>query len=169
MKINGFLLNLKRKSNCFIANTLIFHTLVAELYIFMRTLTTTIMALVLCFSGFCQDWTALESNETFSIYFAKVEHDSPSDGIRHERIVFRYENQTNQELVLRFNRELIYAPNAETIVQEQDFEVVIPANTSLSYDASQSYDKTYYVFSKDLKGTIKRSLMDFKLTNLQVN
>lgn len=133
----------------------------------MKSIATTIAALVLCLFCYGQDWTTLKTNETFSIYVAKVDYDSPSDGIRHERVVFRYENHTTEPITLSFQRKVAYAPQAVSQTQEQHFEVFIPAGSSLGYEAETAHDKTFYLFSKDVKGTIKRALIDFELTNLE--
>lgn len=120
-----------------------------------------------CTAGFSQEWKTIESNDLISVHAAEMEHKSPSDGIHHQRLVFRYENHTSDPVELRFNREVQY--DNTTLKQEQDFVITIPGNGSLQYDAAKQYDKTYYIFKKDHEGVIKRSLQDYKITNLRIN
>lgn len=138
-------------------------------YLLMKSLTTTFAALVLCVAAFGQDWNILESSTNYTIYFAKINHQSSQDGIDHERIVFSYENHTEAPLVLAFNRVLTYAPDGIPQEAEKLYEVEIPPHSTVGYDQNKPFDKTFYIFSKDNKGTIRKSLMDFKLTNLHTN
>jgi hypothetical protein len=121
-----------------------------------------------CFSlcSYGQNWKTIESTDQYSLSVAEVEYDSASDGIHHQRIVFKYENYSNTPLELSFNREVQYGEIATT--QEQTFKVSIPAKAVVEYGDATKYDKTYYIFKKDYKGTIKKELKDFKITNLSV-
>lgn len=133
----------------------------------MKTLSTSLFLSVFCFSSFCQDWQIVETNEQFSISVADTEHKSPSDGIHHQRLIFKYENHTSAPIELQFNRQVKYADAVTT--QEQDFVVTIPVEGTVQYDASKLYDKTYYIFKKDHDNIIKRSLQDFQIINLRIN
>lgn len=133
----------------------------------MKTLFSSLFLFPLCMTAFSQEWGKIESNDLFSIYIAEVEHKSPSDGIHHQRFIFKYENHTPETIELHFNREVQYGDVVTT--QEQDFQVTIPGNGSTEYDAAKQYDKVYYLFKRDNEGLIKRSLNDFKITNLRIN
>lgn len=118
-------------------------------------------------NGYCQDWKSTETNDIFSISVAEIEHNKPSDGINHQRLIFKYENHTDKTISLSFKREVKYSD--QTITQEQDFEITIPANSSLQYDKSADYNRLYYLFKKDNDDIIKQSLSDFKIINLRIN
>jgi len=131
----------------------------------MKIITTLIVILLHCFV-FSQEWTTLQSDEKLSINFSKINYESKSDGINHERIVFQYQNLTNSDLTVTFQRSVSYG--ADQSLQEKTYQITIPANGSIEYNESNAKDKTFYVFAKDLKGTIKRSLSNFEFTNIQI-
>lgn len=131
----------------------------------MKIITTLSVILLHCFV-FSQEWTSLQSDENLSINFSKINYESKSDGINHERIVFQYQNLTNSDLTISFQRSVSY--DGKTQLQEKTFQITIPANGSIEYNEANAKDKTFYVFAKDLKGTIKRSLSNFEFTNIQI-
>lgn len=133
----------------------------------MKIYLTLLAVSCFCFSSFSQNWTAIESNDQYSLLVSEIDYKSLSDGIHHQRIVFKYENHSNSPIELSFNREVQYDENL--VPQEQNFVVSIPANGVAEYSDATKYDKTYYIFKKDHKGTIKKSLKDFKITNLRTH
>lgn len=129
---------------------------------------TTLCAVFLHIFLFSQEWSTFKSDENFSIEYSKVDFESKSDGINHQRIIFQYKNLTNSDFTLTFNRSVSYGQIGNLTPQEKAYTVTIPASSSVGYNDNNSTDKTYYIFSKDLKGTIKRSLVDFEITNIQI-
>ena len=129
---------------------------------------TTLFAVFLHVFLFSQEWTILKSNEKYSIEYSKIDFENKSDGINHQRIIFQYKNLTNTEIKLTFNRSISYEKSGNLTLQDKTYSITIPANGSISFNDSNSTDKTYYIFSKDLKGTIKRSLTNFDITNIQI-
>lgn len=127
---------------------------------------TTLCAILLYCIAYSQEWSNLQSNETFSIDFTKVIYDSSDDGIKHERIVFQYTNLTNSDITLSFQRLVSYDNNGTLNPQERTYQVLIPANSSIRYNDYNLNDKTFYLFSKDLKGAIERSLTNFEIINI---
>lgn len=119
------------------------------------------------FGSIAQDWKYLEFNEIFGISVAETNFEDKSSGISHTRLIFKYENFTDGELKLTFNREIAYG--VDFINQEQDFKVSIPAKSSIEYNDQNVNDKTYYLFVLDKNGHIKSKLRDFKITNLKYN
>jgi hypothetical protein len=89
--------------------------------------------------------------------------------MKHERVVFRYTNLSNQNINYSFNRNLVYngvCYGCDKV--EKKFTVQLKAKEVKEF--SEIYkDKTFYVFSKDLKGTIKKTLDSFQLTNIEKN
>lgn len=129
---------------------------------------TTLCAVFLHVFLFSQEWTTFKSDENFSIEYSKFDYESKSDGINHQRIVFQYKNLTNSDLMLTFNRSVSYEKNGSLAPQEKTYSIKIPANSIISYNEDNSRNKAFYIFSKDLKGTIKRSLVNFEITNIQI-
>ncbi|MBC9810856.1 hypothetical protein H9Y05_00060 [Crocinitomicaceae bacterium CZZ-1] len=132
----------------------------------MKLVLTLLSLSVFGLDGYCQDWQAITSNEQISVYVAEIKHDNPADDISHQRFIFKYENHTTAPVELHFNREVKYGET--TLTQEEDFVVAIPANGEMQYDDSKKNDKTYYLFKKDNKGFIKKSLQDFSIINLTI-
>lgn len=129
---------------------------------------TTLCAVFLHVFLFSQEWSTFKSDEKISIEYSKIDFESKSDGINHQRVIFQYKNLTNSDLTLTFNRSVSYEQNGNLTPQEKTYTVTIPANSSISYNEDNSRDKVFYIFSKDLKGTIKRSLTNFEITNIQI-
>lgn len=135
----------------------------------MKTLTLLFFAILFAFSSKAQEWQTYYEEQGISIQYRLLEIDDAQLGIHHERIVFRYENTTNTEVHLSFNRTMVYSDNQTAKPQEKTFSITIPANSSIEYNSSNSKDKTYYIFSKDLKNTIKQSLVKFDLKDITLN
>lgn len=134
----------------------------------MKIITTLCATLLYCIS-FSQEWSNLQVDENIKIDFSKIVHESTSDGIKHERIIFQYTNLTNSDLTISFDRSVSYDASKALKLQEKTYDVTIPAGSTLSYNNKNNTDKAFYVFSKDLKGTIKRSLTNFEINNIQIH
>ncbi len=114
-----------------------------------------------------QNWIDSYSDESVSIQHTKINYVSASDGIHHERIIFKYVNRTDEDIQLSFDRKVSY--NLEELAEspERTFEVLIPANTTMTYGDDKKHDKTFYIFSADMKGTIKQKLSGFEVINVE--
>lgn len=132
----------------------------------MKLLLTSIFLSFFSLSALCQDWKAIEQNEQYSIYVAEFEYKNESDGIHHQRLVFKYQNHTMKPIQISFNREVKY--DGQYVTQDRNFIVELSANSYVQYDESKAYDKLYYLFKNDQKGFIKQSLEDFRITNLRM-
>ncbi|HLU86413.1 MAG TPA: hypothetical protein VKZ44_01585 [Taishania sp.] len=128
-----------------------------------------LLVIVCCihFGSMAQNWSYLESNEIYGISVSESSFEDKSADISHARLIFKYENFSDSELELTFNREVAYG--ADFIQQEQDFKVIIPAKSSVEYTTENANDKTYYLFVKDKNGHIKSTLRDFRITNIKHN
>ncbi|MFA5574840.1 MAG: hypothetical protein WC994_07280 [Brumimicrobium sp.] len=93
------------------------------------------------------------------------------DDINHQRIIFKYENLTDNEITLHFNRDLTYknANGINEIRQDEDFKVTIPANSTVEYQETYFRNKTFYVFKKDNNGYIKSQLLNFDFININAS
>ena len=114
-----------------------------------------------------QNWIDSYNDESVSIQYTKINYESVSDGIHHERIIFKYVNHTDEDIQLSFDRKVSYNLAKLSDSPERTFEVLIPANTTMTYGDDKKYDKTYYIFSSDHKGTIKQKLSGFEVINVE--
>ena len=131
----------------------------------MKQLLTTLFTLTLCFSAFSQEWETVISNDQVTISAKEINHQRIADDIDHQIIIFKYENHTSSPIQLTFNRELNYG--GEILHGDHGFTVTLPANGEVQYDDSKANDQTYYLYKKDNKGYIKKSLDNFEITNLK--
>lgn len=116
-----------------------------------------------------QNWIDSYTDESITVKHSKIDYESTSDGIHHERVIFSYTNHTDQDLRLSFERKISYNLEELSYSPERSFELVIPANSTISYSDDNQRNKIYYIFSNDLKGTIKKQLSGFELINIEYN
>ncbi len=132
----------------------------------MKLLLTLMTSSVISLGTFAQDWSSVFSGAEISVYVAEIEYKNPSDGIHHQRLIFKYENHTSQPVELHFNREVNYGT---VTTQEREFTLQIPENSSVVYDDKKKHDQTFYLFKKDNEGFISKILKDFKIINIRIN
>lgn len=106
------------------------------------------------------------SNDKIEILVQKQIVLDSKNGIHHERVTFAFVNKTDQSLTLNFNKLNMYRGSSST-GEGQDYSVTISAHSSKTYSAENN-GKTFYSFSKDLKGTIKAELQYIILNNIEV-
>lgn len=135
----------------------------------MKTITFLFIATLFAFHSKAQEWQTSYEENGIAIQYQLTEVNDPQQGIHHARIIFRYENKTNRTVQLNFNRLITYTGSETAKPQENNFTVSIPANSSVEYNASNSKDKTFYLFAQDKKNTIKRSLINFDIKNVTIN
>lgn len=117
--------------------------------------------------AFSQDWNETYRDESILIEFSKITYLNPSDGINHERLVFKYTNLTSADLTISFDRKIAYDGVELPLSDERKFNVLIPSNSSVSYSEKEKYNKLFYLFVADNKGTIKRRLSNFEIINIE--
>lgn len=127
-----------------------------------------LLATTLQFIAWSQDWMESYKDASILIEYSKITYDSPSHGINHERLIFRYTNLTSDELSFDFDRKIAYDGIELSNSQERKFSIVIPANSIMEYSDDVKHNKLYYVFISDNKGTIKRKLSGFEFTNIEI-
>jgi|SRR5690554_1020501 len=94
-----------------------------------------------------------------------------SNNTSHTKYFFKFQNTTNEDLILQFNKELYYdgeCYGSDNTEGEQQYRITIKANSVASFEENP-YDKSYSVFKKDNNGWIKKQLTDFKLTHVQIS
>ncbi len=114
------------------------------------------------------EWKIEYIDSEIKIESATLVVDDKVNGIKHERIIFKYSNLTSKKITISFSRKLYY--NGKCIGCENSLD----KKTSITLNPleSKSYgdlnnDKTYYVFSKDLNKTITKTLDSFQLTPIE--
>lgn len=114
-------------------------------------------------------WKIEYQDEQIKIESKTINYESIKDGIKHERVVFKYTNLTSKMINISFNRNLIYNGICYGC-DKSDKKFLIKLNPKETKEFSEiNKDKTFYIFSKDLKGTIKKTLDSFQLTNIEKN
>ncbi len=135
----------------------------------MKTITFLFFTLLFASSSKAQEWQTYYEDQGVTIQYKPAEINDPQLGIHHARIVFRYENKTNNEVQLNFNRLITYSDSEMAKPQEKGFSVSIPANSTIEYNQANANDKTFYLFAQDKKNTIKRSLINFDIKDVTIN
>lgn len=113
-----------------------------------------------------QNWKSYYEDSQILIEIGQIDHDSPSDGIKHERLVFKYTNKTDQEITLSFQRKLAYNGQQLAEARDRSYSLLIEPKSSRSYEENNR-DKAFYIFYRDLKGTIKKVLSNYELSNIK--
>lgn len=115
------------------------------------------------------DWKIEYKDAQIQIESKTITYENLKDGIKHERVVFRYTNLSNKGVSISFNRNLIYNGVCYGCDKpDKKFHIQLNAKEVKEFSEINK-DKTFYVFSKDLKGTIKKTLDSFQLTNIEKN
>ena len=115
------------------------------------------------------DWKVEYKDSQIQVESKTIIYDSEKEGMKHERVVFRYTNLSDQNINYSFNRNLVYNGVCYGC-DKVEKKFTIQLKTKEVKEFSEIYkDKTFYVFSKDLKGTIKKTLDSFQLTNIEKN
>ena len=135
----------------------------------MKTITFLFFALFFATNSRAQEWQTYYESQGVAIQYRPVETNDPQLGIHHARIVFRYENNTNQEVLVNFKRVITYSDSETAKPQEKEFSISIPPNSSVEYNQTNSTDITFYLFAQDKKNTIKRSLINFDIKDVIIN
>lgn len=113
-----------------------------------------------------QNWDTYYEDSVVLIQFAEIEHLSERDGIKHTRIVFQYTNKTNRDITLTFLRKLAYNGVQLSDSKDREFTLKIKSNSLITYDQNKR-NKAYYIFYRDLKGTIKKILTSYDLHHIK--
>jgi hypothetical protein len=87
--------------------------------------------------------------------------------ILHERVVFRYTNRTSKNIQLSFGRKMMYNGVCYGCDKADKLFLVDLKPGEIKEYSEENKDKTFYIFSKDLKKTIQRTLDSFEITNIQ--
>lgn len=117
--------------------------------------------------AFSQEWNEAYRDESILIEYSKITYENSSDGINHDRLIFRYTNLINNDLAISFERKIAYDGVELSLSDERRFNILIPSNSSLAYSEEEKYNKLYYLFVSDNKGTIKRRLSNFEIINIE--
>ena len=112
-------------------------------------------------------WKTEYKDDFILIQSKIIVYESLSDGIKHERIVFKYTNFTKQSLTISFNRNLFYNGKCYGCEQpERKYTVQLTALETKEY-SDKNKNQEYFIFSKDLQGFITNTLDTFHIVNLE--
>jgi hypothetical protein len=117
-----------------------------------------------------RSYQQLKTENGVTIYVGEGTYKVSSNNTSHSRYFLKYENTTNQEVTISFNKEMHYRETCygcDSNNQEQQFSIVIPVNTTYSFDENHN-DKRYYIFRKDNNGWITKELTDFSIKNINI-
>jgi len=112
------------------------------------------------------NWKIEFQNNEIKVESAIVKLVQPQDGITHEIVIFRYTNLTQKNISLSFNRSSYYGNVCYGCEgKESQFKLDLKPLETIEYKEGER-NKTFYLFSKDLKGTIKKELSKFEIINI---
>ena len=115
-----------------------------------------------------KNWKIEFQNSEIKVESAVINSTQPKDGISHELVIFRYTNLTQKNISLSFTRRSYYGNVCFGCDgKEPQFKIELKPGQSLEYSEGER-NKLFYLFSKDLKGTIKKQLSKFEITNIVV-
>ena len=119
-------------------------------------------------SNISTEWKIEYIDSEIKIESATLIIDDKANGIKHERIIFKYSNLTSKKITISFSRKLYYNGKCIGCENNLDKKISITLNPleTISYDDLNN-DKAYYVFSKDLNKTITKTLDSFQLTPIE--
>ena len=125
--------------------------------------------LIACTTAYSQSFSVENYEPIFQNDLVKVSvsegiYTEESRNLSHSRYFIQYENLTNEEIEVTILKELHYGDRCYGCNDndESNKTIVVPANTSLSYNAENN-DKRFYFFVKDNNGLIKSQLTDFTI------
>jgi hypothetical protein len=125
--------------------------------------------LIACSTAFSQNITAgnyeaIFQNNIVEVSLAEGVFKNESRNLSHSRYFIQYENLTDSEVEVTILKELHYGDRCYGCNDnEENYKtVVVPANSTLSYDENNK-DKRFYFFVKDNNGLIKSKLTDFTI------
>lgn len=113
------------------------------------------------------DWKIEYIDNDIKIESSKLIVDDKKNGIKQERIIFKYTNLTSQKLTLTFSRTVYYNGKCYGCDnQDTRFTITLDSLETKSYD-DLTKDKLYFIFSKDLNNTIKKTLDSFQFLKIE--
>ncbi|MCD6065930.1 MAG: hypothetical protein K0S33_756 [Bacteroidetes bacterium] len=112
-------------------------------------------------------WKTEYEDSKVLIESCHIVYTSQGNTTNHERVIFRYTNRTTGNLKISFGRKMVYNGVCYGCDKtDKKFTLELSAHQSKEF-SEENKDKTYYIFSKDLKSTITKTLDSFELTNIE--
>lgn len=96
-----------------------------------------------------------------------IVYEDPASGIKHERVIFRYTNMTNKQMTVSFERTLTYDGVCYGCDKPEKRFVVELAPSEVKQYSKENRDKTFYIFSKDIKNTIQKKLDNYHIVKIE--
>jgi hypothetical protein len=121
--------------------------------------------LSMCFftsSLFANDWQVYLANEKVKIFYKYADCHDEANGLHQEKVLFKYENLTDKNLSLNFNRVPVYSKSSRP-ADVFNYTLQLAAKQSVSADCATK-DKSLIAFSKHLEKPDARQLQSFTLS-----
>src|SRR6218665_95424 len=96
-----------------------------------------------------------------------IVYEDAAAGTKHERVIFRYTNMTNKQMTVSFERTLTYDGVCYGCDKPEKRFVVELAPMETKQFSKENKDKTFYIFSKDIKNTIRKKLDKYNITKIE--
>jgi len=115
------------------------------------------------------EYEVIFQNNLVEVSLAEGLYLDNSRNLSHSRHFLQYKNMTSDEVEVTIQKELHYGNRCYGCEQnEESYKIiVIPGNTTLSYNQENS-DKRFYFFVKDNNGLIKHQLTDFEIKIIKI-
>ncbi|MCW3083313.1 MAG: hypothetical protein JWP12_679 [Bacteroidetes bacterium] len=118
-------------------------------------------------AGITASWKEEYKDEQILIESSVAVYEDVINGIRHERVVFRYTNLTSQTITVSFNRTMNYDGVCYGCDHpDKKYSITLAPMESKEY-ANDNKDKLFFIFSKDLNKTITKKLDSFRILNIE--
>jgi hypothetical protein len=117
-------------------------------------------------SVFSQEWHSYYSDDKIDIQVMMYDTLDVVHNHNHQRVIFKYINNSNSDVSIRFDRPIAYDGVDLPASSERQFTIFIPAESEVRYNNENKSDKRFYIFSKDHNDMIKRNLTAFDIQNL---
>ena len=121
--------------------------------------------LSMCFftsSLFANDWQVYLANEKVKIFYKYADCHDETNGLHQDKVLFKYENLTDKNLSLNFNRVPVYSKSNRP-ADVFNYTLQLAAKQIISADCATK-DKSLIAFSKHLEKPDARQLQSFTLS-----
>ena len=108
------------------------------------------------------DWQVYFANDNIKVYYKYAECHDNANGLHQEKVLFKYENLTDKNLSLNFNRVPVYSKSSRP-ADVFNYTLQLAAKQSVSADCATK-DKSLIAFSRHLEKPDARQLQSFTLS-----
>ncbi|MCK6648555.1 MAG: hypothetical protein L6Q66_02760 [Bacteroidia bacterium] len=114
------------------------------------------------------EWKIEYIDSEIKIESALLIIDDQTNGIKHERVIFRYSNLSSKKINVSFSRRMYYDGKCMGCDNNLDKKMTITLDPSEVIEYTEkNKDKVFYLFSRDLNNTISKKLDSFQITSIE--